>query len=697
MKYYKEYINIEKKTVGKKKRYDNNIFTFDIETTSYFILDNVQHNTIDYDELDEKTRKEIKSQGTMYIWMLGVNKDVYYGRTYEELKDFLSILDMNIPEKKIMFIHNLAFEFQFLYSEIKMTEVFARKSHKVIKCEFEEYNFELHCTYFMSNAKLEKLSDIYNLPVSKKVGDLDYSKVRHSNTPLTDEEMGYCEYDCLVLYYYIEFELKKYLYVNKIPITSTGHVRKELKDLISKDYSYKARVKKAINTDPHIYNLLVSSFQGGFTHANYIYADEVLKNVDSYDETSAYPYVMVTHKFPSTKFKKCDIKSVTDMVKNFAYLLHIKINNLKSKLYNNFISSSKCINLKGAVYDNGRIIKANSCEMILTDVDFYLYLDTYTFDYEIIEAYYSVYNYLPLKYVNFILDKYVVKTQYKGVSGKEIEYNLEKQKFNALYGMTVTNNIKDEVVFENSIWSEVELTNDEIEEKLNNEEKQSFLSFSYGVWVTAWARKNLLTNVMKLDPYVVYCDTDSIKLVQGYDKSILDHYNETVENRIKYVANKRGIDISRFAPKDKKGNTHMLGLFEFEKEDYQDYSYKEFITQGAKKYAVKEVVEDKETKELSDKIKITVAGVPKSGAKALKDLKDFKDGLVFKFKDTNKNLLVYADNQESFILTDYLGNKCEVKDKSGCCLLPNSYTLGKALDYAYLLSDDSAKRSIYKE
>ena len=38
-----------------------------------------------------------------------------------------------------------------------------------------------------------------------------------------------------------------------------------------------------------------------------------------------------------------------------------------------------------------------------------------------------------------------------------------------------------------------------------------------------------------------------------------------------------------------------------------------------------------------------------------------------------------------------------VKDKSGCCLLPNSYTLGKALDYCHLLSDDSSARAIYRE
>ena len=141
----------------------------------------------------------------------------------------------------------------------------------------------------------------------------------------------------------------------------------------------------------------------------------------------------------------------------------------------------------------------------------------------------------------------------------------------------------------------------------------------------------------------------------------------------------------------------MLGLFELEKEDYQEYSYKEFITQGAKKYAVKEEKLNKDTGEIEDNIKITVAGVPKKGAKALKKLEDFKDGLIFRYEDTNKNLLFYVDNQNPFILRDYLGNELEVNDKSGCCLLPNSYTLGKALDYCYLLSDDSSKRSIYKE
>lgn len=681
MLHYSKWIFHEKKILGKRKLVDNNIYTLDIETSSYFFLDEKQHNGLEYDSLSQEEKDRAIKCSCMYIWMLGINDTIYYGRTWSELKDFLHKITVYIPEKKIIFIHNLAFEFQYLYSVFEMENVFARKSHKVIKCEIKNMNIELRCSYFMTNAKLEKLPSIYNLPVEKKVGDLDYSKIRHSETPLTEKELGYCEYDCLVVYYYILFELKTYLRVDKIPVTSTGHVRKELKDVIKDNYSYKAKVRKSINTDPHIYNMLVASFQGGYTHANYIYTDEVIKDVDSFDETSAYPYVMVAYRFPSTEFKECFIKTREEMNNNFAYLLRVKFSDVKSKYYNNFISSSKCIDLRGAKYDNGRIIEAKSFEMILTDVDLKLYLDSYTCKYEIVESYYSVYSYLPVTYIHFILNKYVAKTKYKGVKEKELEYQLEKQKFNALYGMTVTNNIKDEVEFKDNIWNEVPLTNEEILEKLEEDKKAGFLSFSYGVWVTAYARNNLLRNVMKLDKYVIYCDTDSIKLIKGYDKTIIEKYNQTVKNRIEFTSRKLNIPLEKFSPKDNKGKEHMLGLFEYEG------NYQEFITQGAKKYAVKE----------DGEIKITVAGVPKSGAKALKDLKNFKDGFIFRYKDTNKNLLFYVDNQEEHILKDYNGIEYKITDKSGCCILPNSYTLGKALDYCHLLSDDSSKRSIYKE
>ena len=170
---------------------------------------------------------------------------------------------------------------------------------------------------------------------------------------------------------------------------------------------------------------------------------------------------MCTHKFPMNEFKKCNIKSVSQMVDTFAYLLKVKFTGkkdsdgkiipMKCKYYNNFISLNKVTRIKNGRYDNGRIISADEIEIILTDIDFKFILQTYTGRYEILESYYSRYDYLPKELINFILDKYVIKTQYKDVEGKEVEYAIEKAKYNSIYGMTVTNNIRDEVIFDNEL------------------------------------------------------------------------------------------------------------------------------------------------------------------------------------------------------------------------------------------------------
>lgn len=339
---------------------------------------------------------------------------------------------------------------------------------------------------------------------------------------------------------------------------------------------------------------------------------------------------------------------------------------------------------------------------MLTDVDFYFILKTYKCEYEILECYYSHYNYLPIDFINFILEKYITKTKYKGIEEKKLEYNLEKAKFNALYGMAVTNNIKDIVVFDNELgWSEIPMKNEEIIESLEKEKKQGFLSFAYGVWVTAWARYNLLTNVIKQDEFCVYCDTDSMKLKEGYNKKAIEEYNKKVLEKIDCVSKELEIDKEKFAPIDSNGKKHIIGLFDF------DGFYEEFITQGAKKYAVTRYIDNKKInsetnvikkgKEKSLILEITVAGVPKIGSKALKNLDEFKDDFVFDFKYTNKNLLMYNDDMKNFNLKDYEGNKIEVKEKYGCALIPTTYVLGKSEEYASLLSDESSKRAIFKE
>lgn len=262
MKYYKEFQYHFGDIVGNKKKIDNTIYSFDIETTSYLILKGKILPAIKYLELSKDEQQEAEFRSCMYIWMFSINDEVYYGRTWDDLKRFLVRLDYYNSNKKIVFIHNLSFEFQYLKNIFKFKNVVARKKHKVMKCEMEDFNIEIHCTYMMSNCALKQLPEIFKLPVKKKVGDLDYTLLRTLATTLTEKELGYCEYDCLVIYYYIKRELETYNRVDKIPITSTGKVRRELKDLVLTDWNYKNKVKKSININPHIYNLLQEAFAG---------------------------------------------------------------------------------------------------------------------------------------------------------------------------------------------------------------------------------------------------------------------------------------------------------------------------------------------------------------------------------------------------------------------------------------------------
>ena len=487
MIYYKDFISeyYIPKNHGRK---DNTIFTFDIESTSYLILDGKQYNAEEYLNFTDKEQERCEFRSCMYEWTFSIEDKVFYGRTWLEFLEFLNTINFINPKaKKYIFVHNLSFEFQFLKSILYFTDVMARKSHKVMKASF--LNFEFRCTYFMSNCALKQLPKVFNLPVEKQVGDLDYSLIRTPKTPLTEKELGYCEDDCLVVYYYIKMELDEYKYIWKIPLTSTGHVRKELKDRTNRNFIYRKKVRKSVNVDPHVYNLLQDAFAGGYTHSNYIYTDMILKNITSWDFTSSYPYCLLCFRYPATKFKKCNIKDINKLDKEFAYLIHIEFYDLKSNYFNHFLSQSKCYKIKNGRYDNGRIISCDYAEITITDVDLKIITSSYSYSgYKIIECYYSKYDYLPKEFLEFILEKYKNKTKYKNVKGMEVEYSKEKNKFNSLYGMSVTNTIRDDVIFDPELmeWQEVPLTNEEIQDKLFDEEKKGFLSFSYGCWCTAY-------------------------------------------------------------------------------------------------------------------------------------------------------------------------------------------------------------------
>ena len=263
MIYWNNYFGHDVDIRGTRKKFDNTIYSFDIETTSFLILNGKQIPACDYLKLTKQEQENCIFMSNMYIWMFSINDVVYYGRTWEEFKSFLLRLEWyGTSELKIVYVHNLPYEFEFLRNCFRFKSVFGRKARKPMKATLEDFNIEFRCSLILTNSKLEDLPKNYDLKVEKLVGNLNYDIQRNSKSKLTEKELKYCENDCLVIYEYIKKELEQYENLKAIPLTNTGHVRKELKEKIMNNYTYRNNVRKSINTDGHVYNLLLDAFQG---------------------------------------------------------------------------------------------------------------------------------------------------------------------------------------------------------------------------------------------------------------------------------------------------------------------------------------------------------------------------------------------------------------------------------------------------
>ena len=674
MNYYKSSEYTVKNDIVKKngRVYDDNIYTFDIETTSVFLSSKNAVSDFDYSKKPEYYT-DLEKIGFMYIWQFSINSDVYYGRTVPELIEFLTALKKNIIGTKIVYVHNLGFEFQFLRNFINDFDVFARQPRHPIVARTKKFGIEFRCSLMLTNSKLENLPKMYNLPIEKMTGDLDYSKRRTSDTELTDKELTYCEHDCLVVYELIKKFKTQYNHVVNIPLTQTGTLRRECQQMYRKNYKYKKWLNQQLPQTFEDLKFILAAFSGGYTHANHYYTGSILKNIKSMDITSSYPTVMIAEKYPVTQFFESNVKDINNFNSEYKYIVEIAFTNIYAVTDNTYLSLSKSHSGYHVVTDNGRIQSAEQIEYILTDVDIDIVKKCYKWDsYEIKKAKIAKAGYLDTLFIKKILDLYNKKTTYKGIENMKNEYMQSKQYINSMYGMMVTNLITDQVLY-NGDWDVHNLTADEASEKLEkiNADYKTFVSQSWGVFVTAYARHNLWNLILQIDKDVVYCDTDSIKYRNNHDAEF-DKYNKEIIIKLQQALEYHGLDRKLLSPADSKGKKHPLGVFD------PDEFYKEFVTLGAKKYC---------DKTADDKIHITVSGVNKGGAAAVHTLKDFRKGLCFDYKTSGKKLLTYNDEQPELSVEDYQGHETKISQQYGINLAPVEYNLGISLDYETYIND----------
>ena len=375
------------------------------------------------------------------------------------------------------------------------------------------------------------------------------------------------------------------------------------------------------------------------------------------------------------------IKTFNYYIHNYCCLFDIKIKNLRPKvLQENIISLSKCYNIVNYRNNNGRIVSAELLETTLTEQDYFNICDFYDFD-SISVGRFRAYQryYLPKPILESVLTFYEDKTKLKNVIGFEAEYLSAKENVNSIYGMMVTDIVRDEIEYtETDEWKTIGA---DIKESIlkYNDSRSRFTHYAWGVWVTAYARRNLMRGIIAMGTDYCYSDTDSLK-VKNYEKHLdyINSYNKEIDLKIKKCLTARGLDFERSRPKDIKGVEHPLGRWDFES------VYEKFKTLGAKRYAVID----------NDKFKITVAGLGKTrGAQYLTELAKkegsspfdyFNDNLCVPKGKTGKNTHTYLDFKQDGIVTDYQGNTCEFHELSSVHIEPCEYNLSLAshfIDY----------------
>ena len=616
---------------------------FDIETT----------NMID--------RENNIKEAYMYHWQFSFNDIVIYGRKWREFKYLINKIEkvngFRDNVKMIVWVANLSFEFQFIRKWLHVTRLFAKEERQPLLVEHNGW-LQFREALSISGGNLEQLAKDY-CTTQKLVGDLDYSIKRNSCTVLTDKEKAYCENDVIILKEFSEYIFDKYIIPNrKIPMTKTGILRDEVKANI-KDLKKVNDIMMQLFPNEKEYRICMNwLFRGGYVHSNVLHTGIMLYDVYSYDITSSYPAVMLhNNNYPVSRFAKKEINCESELQElcgKYAVYFIAEFENIKNKTLHSIESRNKIIDYsKDAVFDNGRLVKASYIKVMLTDIDYNIYNMFYQWDeINITFCKYAKRGKLPNYLLQTLSEEYTKKATLKK-QGKQdtTEYMISKQKVNSFFGMCVTRFHFDNIAYENDEWTTI---NDF--DYLKEVSKQ-FLSSFWGIWVTANARYNLLSNLHKIGEDSVYCDTDSIKFLNA-DKhmQVFDDWNKNMIAINKAMCIERNLDFDIFSD---------LGCFDL------DGHYEQMKTLGSKRYLVKE----------NGKYKATIAGLPKKvipslANKGINPFDLFENEMEIDIADSCKLTTCYNDNETSCVVDGEL-----MAEKSSVALYEIPFKLNITNEY----------------
>lgn len=676
---------------------------------------------------------------TMYLWQYcngGIN---IYGRTWEEYCELLQKIHdkyrLNPMERRLLiYVHNLAFDFGYLYPHINIIDMFATKNREPLKV-LTDIGIEYRCSARLSGCKLDLLpKEISLINIRKLKENINYREIRTSFSTVPKKIIDYGINDVRIVSAYIyQKMLENGNDITKIVLTKTGEVRRFMRQKClggKNSRKYKSLIK-TLNMSEQEYKQLKKLFTGGFVHTYLFHSGETHYNIDSYDLCSDYPTRLVVEKYPmsaSTFYEYPDEGFIKYCLSEKCCQFKATFTEFTAKGFVAFVSESKILeeDKEEVCAENGRILYAKRMSIIICEVDYQAYKLLYTWDsVTITNMYVYEKDYLPTDFVEGVLILYQQKTKLKKENyetfEEEAKYNLYKGMLNACYGMCVFDPVTDEVHFDNG-WIDDVLTMtpeqiaDKEEKRIHdkiidyNNDRNRFLFYPWGCWCTAYARYEIakliyMTTDMKNLNYknstqykmsdirisekkndYVYSDTDSLKIQNASKyKYYIECYNRWITNKIKRVLEYHNLPFELSQPENEEHVIKPLGILE------HDAHYTRFKALRCKSYLY----------ESKGEIKATVAGiddtklvtymqemVDKYNRKHRKqiDIFDiFTDGIEVPANRTGKLTHTYIEEPMEGLIKDCNGQVQEYHELAGVHLEPAPFSLSLSKEYAEIL------------
>lgn len=213
----------------------------------------------------------------------------------------------------IICAYNLAFDLQTIMADIAMTwpvKILAKSRSEIYAFDLLDGEgarklrfWDLHA---MNEHGVAALGEICG--VKKLYGDLDYRLVRHSKTPLTPKELGYCDHDVLILlawcrWFFDTQSWVKHEWLGSRLLTNAGiirlysetqlgnerfHTRRSTKRGVTTRRAYDKHCLKEMPADYGVYTLRKACMKGGLAFTAARWAQQVQENVYALDVTSEY-------------------------------------------------------------------------------------------------------------------------------------------------------------------------------------------------------------------------------------------------------------------------------------------------------------------------------------------------------------------------------------------------------------------------